>query len=71
MYGTTENGEAALPPGYSIRCEESVGVIALRRPDGSVVARFAFSAFSPSPEALLDAAEEDLLGRRPSRAEEP
>jgi hypothetical protein len=48
-----------LPEGYSIEAEER-NLLLLRRADGSVVAAFAFSAFSPTPETLREAAEEDL-----------
>ncbi len=49
-----------LPPGYSLEAGDR-GLLVLRRADGSAVAAFAFSAFGPTPEAVHDAAEEDLL----------
>jgi hypothetical protein len=51
-------GSSRLPPGYSLEAEEA-GVLVLRRPDGSTVAVFAFSAFGPAPESIGLAAEED------------
>jgi hypothetical protein len=51
-------GSSRLAPGYSVEAEEAGGLI-LRRPDGSRVAVFAFSAFGPAPESIRLAAEED------------
>ncbi len=51
-----------LPAGYSLEAGER-DVLFLRRPDGTVVAAFAFSAFGPTPEAIYEAAEEDRLRR--------
>lgn len=40
---------------------ESPNLLILLRPDGTVVKRFFFSSMSPTPQALVEAAEEDLL----------
>lgn len=40
----------------------------LRRHDGWVVAVFAFTAFSPTPEAIMRAAEEDYRASRENGA---
>ena len=40
---------------------ESPNLLVLLRPDGTVVKRFVFSATGPTPQALVEAAEEDLL----------
>ena len=55
--------EERLPAGYSIAMEDS-NLLVLRRADGSVVKRFVFSSTSPTPQALRQAAEEDLLSNR-------
>jgi hypothetical protein len=55
--------EERLPTGYSMGMEDSK-LLVLRRADGSVVKRFAFSSTSPTPQALRQAAEEDLLCHR-------
>jgi hypothetical protein len=55
--------EERLPAGYSIEMEDS-NLLVLRRADGSVVKRFVFSSTSPTPQALRQAAEEDLLSNR-------
>jgi hypothetical protein len=55
--------EQRLPAGYSLEMEDS-GLLLLRRADGSVVKRFVFSSTSPSPQALRQAAQEDLLSNR-------
>jgi len=47
-----------LPEGYSVEAEGE-NLLLLRRADGAVAA-YAFSAFSPTPETLREAAEEDL-----------
>ncbi len=47
-----------LPPGYSV--DETEDLLALRRPDGSVVAHF--SALGATREEIEEAAEEDLRG---------
>jgi hypothetical protein len=66
--GTPQDGSAWLPKGYSVEAEGE-NVLLLRRADGSAVAAFAFSAFSPMPETLREAAEEDLRSlKRGSRA---
>jgi hypothetical protein len=48
-----------LPKGYSVEAEGE-NVLLLRCADGSAVAAYAFSAFSPTSETLREAAEEDL-----------
>jgi hypothetical protein len=48
-----------LPKGYSVEAEGE-NVLLLRRADGSAVAAYAFSAFSPTPETLREATEEDF-----------
>jgi hypothetical protein len=55
--------EQKLPAGYSMGMEDS-NLLVLRRADGSVVKRFLFSSTSPTPQALKQAAEEDLLSNR-------
>ena len=55
--------EQRLPAGYSMSMEDS-NLLVLRRADGSVVRSFIFSSTSPTPEALRQAAEEDLLSNR-------
>ena len=55
--------EERLPAGYSMEMEDS-NLLVLRRADGSVVKRFVFSSTGPSPQALRQAAEEDLLSNR-------
>jgi hypothetical protein len=55
--------EERLPAGYSMGMEDS-NLLVLRRADGSVVKRFVFSSTSPTPQALRQAAEEDLLANR-------
>jgi hypothetical protein len=40
---------------------ESPNLLVLLRPDGTVVTRFVFSSIGPTPQALVKAAEEDLL----------
>ncbi len=55
--------EERLPAGYSMGMEDS-NLLVLRRADGSVVKRFVFSSTSPTPQALRQAAEEDLLSNR-------
>ena len=57
--GTPQDGSAWLPKGYSVEAEGE-NVLLLGRADGSAVAAYAFSAFSPTPETLREAAEEDL-----------
>ncbi len=67
--GQTEGsneGSPRLPPGYSLEAK-GPDLLVLRRPDGSVVAAFAFSAFGPTPESIRETAEEDL--RKDRRAE--
>jgi hypothetical protein len=59
----TDEPEEKLPAGYSMGMEDS-NLLVLRRADGSVVKRFLFSATSPTPRALREAAEEDLLSNR-------
>ena len=49
-----------LPPGYSLD-ESDPDVLALRRPDGTIVAFF--SALGATPEALQRAAWDDQEGR--------
>ena len=56
--GTPQDGSAWLPKGYSVEAEGE-NLLLLRRADGAVAA-YAFSAFSPTPETLREAAEEDL-----------
>ncbi len=58
-----EPQEERLPAGYSMSMEDS-NLLVLRRADGSVVRSFIFSSTSPTPEALRQAAEEDLLSNR-------
>jgi hypothetical protein len=58
--------EERLPAGYSMGMEDS-NLLVLRRADGSVVKRFVFSSTSPTPQALRQAAEEDLLLTQPPR----
>ena len=55
--------EQRLPAGYSLEMEDS-SLLVLRRTDGSVVKRFVFSSTSPTPQALRQAAQEDLLSNR-------
>jgi hypothetical protein len=55
--------EHKLPAGYSMGMEDS-NLLVLRRADGSVVKSFVFSSTSPTPQALKQAAEEDLLSNR-------
>jgi hypothetical protein len=58
---------------------ESPNLLVLLRPDGTVVKRFFFSSVSPTPRALVEAAEEDLLssengtdiGVHPSEGSDP
>ncbi|MDP9480429.1 MAG: hypothetical protein M3R38_33005 [Actinomycetota bacterium] len=59
----SNEGSAMLPPGYSLEAGEP-GLLLLRCPDGSVAAAFAFSAFGPTPQTILEAAEADRLRRR-------
>jgi hypothetical protein len=59
----TDEPEEKLPAGYSMGMEDS-NLLVLRRADGSVVKRFVFSSTSPTPQALRQAAEEDLLSNR-------
>jgi hypothetical protein len=65
--GAPQDGSAWLPKGYSVEAEGE-NVLLLRRADGSAVAAYAFSAFSPTPETLREAAEEDF--RRDRRGSE-
>jgi hypothetical protein len=58
-----EEEQQRLPAGYSMGMEDS-NLLVLRRSDGSVVKRFVFSSTSPTPQALRQAAEEDLLSNR-------
>lgn len=58
-----EPQEKRLPAGYSMGMDDS-NLLVLRRADGSVVKSFIFSSTSPTPEALRQAAEEDLLSNR-------
>ncbi len=58
-----EPQEERLPAGYSMGMDDS-NLLVLRRADGSVVKSFIFSSTSPTPEALRQAAEEDLLSNR-------
>jgi hypothetical protein len=58
-----EPQEERLPAGYSMGMDDS-NLLVLRRADGSVVKSFIFSSTSPTPEALRQAAEEDLLSKR-------
>jgi hypothetical protein len=58
-----EPQEERLPTGYSMGMEDS-NLLVLRRADGLVVKSFIFSSTSPTPEALRQAAEEDLLSNR-------
>ncbi len=55
--------EQRLPTGYSLEMEDC-SLLVLRRADGSVVKRFVFSSTRPSPQALRQAAQEDLLSNR-------
>ena len=55
--------EERLPAGYSMGMDDS-NLLVLCRADGSVVKSFIFSSTSPTPEALREAAEEDLLSNR-------
>ena len=57
--GAPQDGSAWLPEGYCVEAEGE-NLLLLRRPDGSAVAAYAFSAFGPTPETLREAAEEDL-----------
>ena len=49
-----------LPPAYSLD-ESDPDVVALRRPDGTTAA--VFSALGATPQAIEEAAREDLRGR--------
>ncbi len=60
---TDESQEERLPAGYSIEMEDS-SLLILHRDYGSVVKRFVLSSTSPTPKALRQAAEEDLLSNR-------
>ena len=65
MTDEPQEEEERLPAGYSMEMEDS-NLLVLRRADGSVVKRFVFSSTSPSPQALRQAAQEDLLSNRAS-----
>lgn len=56
----TDEYRERLPAGYSMEVE-SPNLLVLLRPDGTVVKRFVFSAMGPTPQALVEAAEEDWL----------
>ena len=58
-----EPQEERLPAGYSMGMDDS-NLLVLCRADGSVVKSFIFSSTSPTPKALRQAAEEDLLSNR-------
>lgn len=55
-----DDSRERLPEGYSMGMENP-NLLVLLRPDGSVVKRFVFSATGPTPQALVEAAEEDQL----------
>ncbi len=55
------DGPLRLPPAYSLD-ESDPDVVALRRPDSTTAA--VFSALAATPQAIEEAAREDLEGRR-------
>ena len=65
--GASDGAVTRLPPGYSLESGDP-GRPVLRRPDGSAVAAFAFSAFGPTPDTIREVAEEDRLRRRTLRS---
>ena len=73
-----DDSKERLPEGYSMGME-SPNLLVLLRPDGTVVKRFFFSSMGPTPQALVEAAEEDLLssengtdiGARPHGGRDP
>jgi hypothetical protein len=52
-----------LPAGYSIEMDACSKLLVLCRAEGSVAKRFVFSSMSPTPQALRQAAQEDLALR--------
>lgn len=63
--------EERLPEGYFLEAGEGSSLV-LRRPDGSAVGVFAFTALGPTPDSIRLAAEEDhrnLGGRRGEEGE--
>lgn len=66
-----EEHSRRVPEGYRLEGSGRTDRLTLVRPDGSAVCAFAFSAFSPSPEAILRAVEEDLARGRAEGEEAP
>ena len=59
-----DNETSKLPPGYRLDLIGDPGVIVLRRPDGTIVARFTRFA---DPQEIKRAAEEDRTAPRGGR----